>query len=780
MAKRFKGTINIDIRDSTPDWEPYEEPKAPEGAPNVLYIVWDDVGYGALDVYGGLIEAPNMKRLADKGLIYTQFHTTALCSPTRACLLTGRNATSNGMACIEEASTGFPGSSGRIPFENALISEVLGERGWNTYALGKWHLTPPEESNLAGSKREWPVGRGFERYYGFLGGETDQWHPELVYDNHPMEQPYQPSEGYHLSKDLADRAIQFVRDAKAIAPEKPWLMYFCPGCGHAPHQVWKEWADRYKGRFDMGYEKYRETVLANQKKMGLVPADVDLPPLNPYIDAKSADGKPWPEGDTVRPWDSLSPDEKRLFSRMAEVYAGFVSYTDAQIGRLLDYLQESGQLENTIVVAVSDNGASGEGGPNGSVNENRFFNGVPDRLEDNLKHLDDLGSEYTYNHYPIGWAMAFNTPFKLFKRYAGHEGGIADACIIAWPQGMRARGEIRHQYIHAIDIVPTLYDCLGIAPPDLVKGYAQSPLEGASFRSTFDDPAAPAPRQTQFYSMLGTRGIWHRGWHANTVHAATPSDWGHFDQDRWELYHLDQDRNQMRNLADQEPARLEQLKNTWFAAAGRFFGVPLDDRSAVEILSAPRPQLAKPRTRYVYYPDGTPVPEVVAVNLRGRPCVIAVEVAVETPEAEGVLFSQGSRFGGHSLYIKDRKLHYAYNWLGELEQKLTSSEEVPSGRCILGVRFRPEGQEDGSPVGSAVLYINDRQVAEERIRVQPGSFGVSGTGLVVGRSGPVPVTGDYEAPFSFTGGVVGKATVDVSGEPLRDLERELAGAFMRE
>ena len=306
MAKPFKGTINIDIRDSVPDWEPYEQPRAPEGAPNVLYIVWDDVGYGAFDIYGGLIETPHMKRIADMGLRYTQFHTTALCSPTRSCLLTGRNATSNGMACVEEATTGFPGSNGRIPFENALISEVLVERGWNTYALGKWHLTPEEESNLASAKRQWTTGRGFERFYGFLGGETDQWHPDLVYDNHPMEQPYSPQEGYHLSKDLADRAIQFIRDAKVIAPEKPWLMYFCPGCAHAPHQVWKEWADHYKGRFDMGYEKYRELVLANQKRMGLIPESVELPPLNPYIDARSAEGKPWPAGDTVRPWDSNS------------------------------------------------------------------------------------------------------------------------------------------------------------------------------------------------------------------------------------------------------------------------------------------------------------------------------------------------------------------------------------------------------------------------------------------------------------------------------------------
>ncbi len=780
MAKPFRGTIDVDVRNAVPDWGPYEEPKAPEGAPNVLYIVWDDVGYGAFDIYGGLIEVPNMKRIADMGLRYSQFHSTALCSPTRSCLLTGRNATSNGMACVEEATTGFPGSNGRIPFENGMISEVLSDGGWNTYALGKWHLTPVEESNLASSKREWPLGRGFERFYGFLGGETDQWHPDLVFDNHPMEQPYSPAQGYHLSKDLADRAIQFVRDARAIAPEKPWLMYLCPGCAHAPHQVWKDWADRYRGRFDAGYEAYREAVLANQKKMGLIPEDVELPPLNPYIDAKSADGKPWPKGDTVRPWQSLSADEKRLFARMAEVYAGYVSYTDAQIGRLLDYLQQSGQLENTIIVAVSDNGASGEGGPDGSVNENKWLNGVPDSLEANLKHLEDLGSEHTYNHYPTGWAMAFNTPFKLFKRYSGHEGGIADAFMIAWPKGIQAHGEVRHQYIHAIDVVPTLYDCLGVEPPDVVKGYAQSPIEGRSFRATFDDPAAPPPRPGQFYSMLGTRGVWYRGWHADTVHPATPSDWGHFDRDQWELYHLDEDRNQMHDLAEQHPDKLEQLKGAWFTMAGRYYGVPLDDRSTVEILNTPRPRLATPRTRYVYYPGTSPVPESVAVDLRGRSYAIAAQVTVETPEAEGVLFSEGSRFGGHSLYVKDGALHYVYNWLGDIEQKLSSSARVPTGRCILGARFRLEGDEDGIPVGTAALYINDQKVAEQRIKTQPGTFGLSGTQLRVGRSGPVPISSDYEAPFAFTGGVIKQVDVDVSGEPFRNVEAELARMMVQE
>lgn len=469
MAAQFKGKIDLDIRNSKPDWTPYEEPRAPKDAPNVLFIVWDDTGFGTWDFYGGLVEMPNLKRIADKGLKFTQFHTTALCSPSRAGLLTGRNATTVGMATIEEFTEGYPGLSGRIPFETATISEVLVERGYNTYALGKWHLTPLEEENLGATKRNWPLGRGFERFYGFTGGEADQWYPNLVYDNHPITPPSTPDKGYHLSKDLADKAIQFIRDAKVIAPEKPWFTYFCPGCGHAPHHVPKEWADRYKGKFDMGYEKYREIVLENQKKLGLVPESTMLPRINPYADVKSPEGKPWPEQDTVRPWDSLSADEKKLFCRMAEVFAGYQSYTDAQLGRLLDYLEESGQLDNTLIVAISDNGASGEGGPNGTVNEMKFFNGYVDTVEDSLKLLDELGSPKTYNHYCLGWAMAFNTPFKLFKRYASHEGGIADPCLISWPKGIKARGEVRHQYVHAIDIVPTVYDCLGIEPPEALK-----------------------------------------------------------------------------------------------------------------------------------------------------------------------------------------------------------------------------------------------------------------------------------------------------------------------
>jgi arylsulfatase len=577
MSRQFQGTVNVDIRDSTPDWEPYKQPQAPEGAPNILMIVWDDVGYGAMDVFGGPIETPTMRRIADAGLRYSNFHTTALCSPTRSSLLNGRNATSNNMACITEASAGFPGFSARIPFENGLISEVLGERGWNTYAIGKWHLTPGEETDMAAWKARWPLGRGFERFYGFLGGETSQWYPDLVYDNHAEEQPAQPEDGYHLSVDLVDKSIRFIRDAKAVAPDKPWFMYFCPGCAHAPHHVFKEWADRYKGRFDEGYEAIRAGILANQKKLGLLPDDVELSPINPHGEPnyQSPDGKPWPQLDFVRPWESLTDDEKRLFARMAEVFAGFVSYTDHEIGRLIDYLVESDQLENTIIVVVSDNGSSAEGGPNGSFNENKFFNGIPDTVEENLKHIDELGGPQSYNHYNTGWAWAFDTPFPYWKRFAGYEGGTADMMVFSWPKGIAARGEVRSQYVHAVDIVPTIYELIGVEPPAVLKGYTQAPIEGESFVESIANPDA-AERETQFYSMLGMRAIYHQGWLANTVHPPI-SGWGNFEHDTWELYDLRSDRAQSRNVAAEHPDRLEELKGLWFYYAGVYKGLPLDD-----------------------------------------------------------------------------------------------------------------------------------------------------------------------------------------------------------
>jgi arylsulfatase A-like enzyme len=784
VARAFQGTVNVDIRDSVPDWAPFEPPKAPAGSPNVLYIVLDDVGFSALRCYGGPIDTPNIDRIANAGVRYTQWHTTALCSPTRSCLLTGRNHTRNSMACITEAAIGFPNASGTIPPENGMVSEVLGERGWNTYCLGKWHLCPEAECNVASPRRNWPTGRGFERFYGFLGAETNQWYPDLVYDNHPVDQPSAPEDGYHLTEDLTDKALEFIKDSKTIAPDKPFFMYFAPGACHAPHHVPKEWIEKFAGRFDMGYEELREQTLARQKQMGIVPANTDLPPINPIGTSQShTDPKrPMPSVDDTRPWASLSADEKRLFCRMAEVYAGFLAHADHHIGRLLDYLEESHLLDNTLVILVSDNGASGEGGPNGSVNENKLFNAIPDDIADNLAMIDELGGTKTYNHYPTGWAMAFNTPFKMWKRYE-FNGGTADPCIISWPKGMRAAGQLRHHYHHAVDIVPTILDVLGVQAPDVIKGNAQSAMDGVSMRYSFDDASGLSRRHTQFYSMLGSRSIWHDGWKAVT-NRVVAAGWSDFGNDTWELYDTETDRSECHDLAAREPARLNELISLWYAEAGANGAFPLDDRGPVEILATPRPLLTPPQNRYVYFPGVAEVPEAQAVNVRNRSYTIGAFADIPAPGASGVLFAHGSRFGGHALYVRDNRLHYVYNFAGMLEQRVSASQELPTGEnLVLSASFDKDGEDPpGVATGILSLYHGGKKVGEGRIKTQPGKFSIAGVGLCVGRDSGEPVTDDYQGqrPWAFAGGTIHRVAVDVSGQPYVDLEREAAAMLSRE
>jgi arylsulfatase A-like enzyme len=779
----FEGVINLDIRESVPDWAPFEPPKAPEGAPNVLFVVLDDVGFSALSCYGGPIDTPNLDRLAANGVRYSQWHTTALCSPTRSCLLTGRNHTRNSMACITEAAIGFPNASGTIPPENGMLAEILGEQGWNTFMVGKWHLCPTDEMNLASTRRNWPTGRGFDRFYGFLGAETNQWYPELVYDNHPVDQPKSPEEGYHFTVDITDKALEFIKDAKAVAPDKPFFLYYAPGAAHAPHHAPKEWIARYRGRFDQGYEAMREQTLARQKELGLVPPDTQLPPLNPIGTPENRtgpDGKPFPALDYTRPWASLNDDERKLFSRMAEVYAGFLSHADDQLGRVLAYLEETEQLRNTLVIAVSDNGASGEGGPDGSVNENLLFNGVPDDIQTNMAHIDDLGGPKTYNHYTNGWAMAFNTPFKMWKRYE-FNGGTCAPCIFSWPVGMKTRGELRNQYHHAIDIAPTILDVLGVDAPDTIKGHVQSHVDGVSMRYSFDNATVPTTHTTQFYSMLGSRGIWHEGWKAVTNHP-TVAGWSHFNDDVWELYNTDVDRSELHDLGAPHPDKLRELVNLWFAQAGANNAFPLDDRSPVEILTTPRPQLTSPRDRYRYYPNAATVPESQGVNIRGRSYVIGAVVDLPSPGAQGVLFAQGTRFGGHALYIKDNRLHYVNNFVGMVEQRIDATDDVPTGDdLILSATFDRDGEDPpGISTGMVSLYYGEKKVGEGRIKTQPGMFGI-GAGISAGRS-PHAVTSDYpgERPWPFTGGAVKAVAVDVSGEAYIDLEREAQAMLIRE
>jgi len=639
--------------------------------------------------------------------------------------------------------------------------------------------------NVASTRRNWPLGRGFQRFYGFLGAESNQWYPDLVYDNHPVDQPRSPEEGYHLTEDITDKALEFIMDAKVIAPEKPFFLYYAPGACHAPHHAPREWIERFRGRFDMGYEALRHETLARQKALGILPSDTGLSPLNPIGTPETRsgpNGKPFPVLDTVRPWDSLSADERRLFSRMAEVFAGFLAHTDDQIGRLLNHLEESGERDNTLVILVSDNGASGEGGPNGSVNECKFFNGIPDDLAANLAQLDELGSPATYNHYPTGWAMAFNTPFKLWKRYE-YNGGTSDSCIVSWPKGVKARGEMRTQYHHAVDLVPTILDVLGADAPESMNGHVQSPFDGVSMRYSFESPDAPTTRSTQFYSMLGSRSVWHDGWKAVTTHP-TISGWGNFDSDTWELFHTDVDRSELHDLAAKEPERLQKLINLWFAEAGANGAFPLDDRSAIEIILTPRPVLTPDRNRYVYYPDVAEVPESQAVNIRNRSYSIGALVDIPAPGARGVLFAHGARFGGHTLYIRDDRLHYVYDFVGMLVQKVVADADVPVGdNLILSASFDKDGEDPpGVATGTLSLYYGETKVGEGRIRTQPGKFAIGGEGLCVGRDGGEAVTDDYpgEMPWHFTGGTIKRVAVDVSGEPYADLEREAVAMLSRE
>jgi arylsulfatase len=774
MSEQFRGIINMDVRDSTPDWEPFQPPKAPAGSPNVLYVVLDDTGIAAWDIYGGAIEMPNLRRIADRGLRYTNWHTTALCSPTRSSLLNGRNAHMNGMACIVEGASGYPGQSAVIPPEAAMISEVLVENGYNTYCVGKWHLTPENESNMAGSRRTWPIGRGFERYYGFLGGETNQWYPDLIHDNHAVDQPYLPEEGYHLSKDLVDQSIQYIQDGVQVAPDKPWLMYLSFGANHAPHHAPKEWIDKYRGRFDDGYEAYRVKTLARQKKLGIVPKSTKLSELNP-----------WPapdvvaEIDLVPPWDSLSDDEKRLFARMAEVYAGFSAYTDYELGRLLDYLEASGQLDDTIIVVCSDNGASGEGSPHGSVNENKFFNGWPDDLAENLQKIDELGGPGTYNHYPTGWAAAFNTPYKMFKRYT-LEGGIADPLIIAWGTGMSGvAGQTRDQYHHAIDIVPTIYDCLGITPPSVVRGYTQIPIQGTSMRYSFEDATADSTRQTQYYEMLGTRAIYHQGWKAVARHGAI-SGVGNFGSDVWELYDVDRDRSEVNDLADKHPEKVQELIATWFALAGRNNVFPLDDRVALERVLDPRPQMSPPRDEYTFYPNTSDIPEGVAPNIRNRSFAISAQIET-TGSAEGVIVAQGSRFGGHSLFLKDGRLHYAYNFLGIEEQLVSSKGTLTAGAHTVVAEFVKKNENPPHVAnGTLTLKVDGKKVGSGEIRTQPGKFSLSGEGLAVGKDTADPVSKEYPAEFKPDGLSIDHVTISPKGEHYVNGHLEALGMLARE
>ncbi|MDQ1165623.1 arylsulfatase [Flavobacterium sp. SORGH_AS_0622] len=773
--ENFKGVIKLDVRDSKADWTPYVLKKAPEGAPNILFILFDDTGIATWSPFGGAVNMPTLQKLADNGLMYSQWHTTALCSPTRATLLTGRNHHLTGNAAITEGANGFPGANSRIPAQCATIGQILQENGWSTFWIGKNHNVPEQDVSSGASRVQWPLQMGFDRYYGFLGGETNQWYPDLTEDNHFIDAPYSPEEGYHLSKDLADKSIEFIRDQKASNPSKPWFLWYCPGANHAPHQAPKEYIAKYKGKFDDGYDAYRKWVLPRMVSKGIIPENTKLTDFNP-LPPNIAN-----PADYVRPWNELKPQEKQLFSKLAEVYAGFSEYTDAQVGRVVDYLEKSGQLENTVIIYAADNGASGEGSPNGSVNENKFFNGYPDNLEENLKYIDKLGSPDTYEHFPTGWAAAFSTPYKMFKRYSEYAGGTCDPLVISWPKGIKTKGQVRSQYHHSTDIVPTILDICGVEMPKTFRGVGQYPLSGVSMRYSFEaKPDDPTRKHIQYYSMLATRAIWKDGWKAVALHAPL-TDKGHFDKDVWELYNTDKDRSESENLADKNPDKLKELIADWFEQADKNLVLPLDDRTAVQQLGIERPSEEAPRERYLYYPGTSAVPEGVAVNIRGRSYKIISDIEIKDPNAAGVIFAHGSRFGGHSLFIKNKKLYYVYNFLGITEQQLVSSEELKPGKYTVGMEFtREKTGEYGAQMGSAKLYINDKVTAQSAMKTQPGKFTLSGDGLCVGYDSGDAVSHLYKTPGTFKGGTILGVGVSVEKIQYTDLEKEAQRAFRKD
>lgn len=777
VSNGFQGTIKLDIRDSVPDWSAFTAKPAPEGAPNVLVVLFDDTGIAAWSPYGGRINMPTMDRLAANGLTYGQWHTTALCSPTRSTFLTGRNHHLNGFASISESATGFPGYSSHIPPHNATVATLLRDAGWSTMWVGKNHNTPIDAWTAGSSRKEWPLGQGFDRFYGFIGGECNQWYPSLAEDNRYIDQPYSPEEGYHLSKDLADKAITMIRDVRQTEGSKPWYLWFCPGANHAPHHSPKEYIDKYRGVFDDGYEAYREWVLPRMIERGVLPEGTELTPINPMTPGT------FDPGDTVRPWDSLSDAEKKLFSRMAEVFAGFSEYTDAQVGRIIDYLEESGQLDNTLVIYAADNGASGEGSPNGSVNEGKFFNAWPDDIEENLAMIDELGGPNTYNHYPTGWAAAFSTPYRMFKRYV-YQGGLCDPLVISWPAGIKARGEVRNQYHHCTDIVPTILDVCGVELPDVVNGVEQHPMSGVSMRYSFNGTDAPTAKQTQYYEMFGHRGIWHRGWKAVTEHGPF-SGMGNFDNDRWQLFHTDEDRSELHDLAEQHPEKVRELVDLWFAEAAANNVLPLNDMAAVgkdlqAFLALEFKVPVPPSGQYTYYPGTSPIPERSAANTHAVSFKVLADVVTETG-TEGVIFAQGSRFGGHALYVKDGKIRYVNNFLGLQPIQLLEAPLPVPGRHVIGLEFvKQRTGEHGESHGPATLYVNEDAVASAEIRTMSGHYALCGEGLCIGYDDGDQVTSDYQGRNDYTGGQIVKVVFDIADDAYIDVERHLAAAMARD
>lgn len=733
-APPFAGRIGDTAADSAPD-RPFI-PRPPPGAPNVLVILLDDVGFAQFGTFGGAVPTPALDRLAADGLRYNRYHTTALCSPTRAAMLTGRNHHASGYGTVTEYSSGFPGYNASWPGTVGCIAEILRQHGYATAALGKWHNTPNWESGPTGPFDRWPTGQGFEYFYGFLGGATSQWEPTLYENTRPVVR-MTPRHDYHLTAELADKAIQWIGTAQAMAPDRPFFVWLAPGATHAPHHAPNEFIQRFAGQFDQGWDAYREQAFERQQRLGVVPADAVLTP----------------RPDALAAWDSLPAQERRLYARMMEVFAGFTAHTDHEIGRVFDALRASGAYENTLIVySVGDNGASGEGGMQGIVNGMSYFNGQAESLNDMLARMEGLGGPSLFNNFPAGWAWAMDTPFRWIKKAAGHLGGVRNPLVVSWPQRIKNRGGLRSQFVHCVDVAPTILDAAGIRMPELLHGQAQRPLDGNSFAYTFDDALAPERHTRQYFEALGNRGIYADGWWAGVLEGLPwePTKKLDLEASRWELYHLEQDFTQARDLATEQPQKLREMKELFMAEARRNQVLPLDTATNEKMLDAQALAGGPVRDSFTFFAGTVGLFEAAAPNIKNRSFRMTADVVLPPGGAQGVLVAMGGRFGGYSLFVRGDRLHYWYNNSG-LEQLCFSSDKpLPRGRCSLALDFSYDG--GGAGKGGVVrLFVNGDCVGSGRLeRTVPRIFARETFDVGMDLNSPV---GDYEAPFAFDGGL---------------------------
>jgi arylsulfatase len=752
----FKGVIGTTYKDSKPDKIALVNP--PKGAPNVLMVLIDDTGFGQWGTFGGQIPTPNLDRLSKSGISYLRFHTTALCSPTRAALLTGRNHHSVGMGVITEVADGYPGYSGQIPKTTAMVSEVLRQNGYNTAYIGKNHQIADWETSISGPVDRWPSLQGFEHFYGFIGGETNQWQPALYRDTTPieMEVPKGREGHYTLNDSLADEVISYIHNQKSVTPDRPFFVYYAPGATHAPHHVPKDWIDKFKGQFDQGWDKYREEAYQRQLKLGVIPPDTKLTPRPAEIPA----------------WDTLTPERKRLASRFMEVFAAYTAQTDYEVGRVLDALDQMGETKNTLILwEIGDNGASMEGTLNGSFNEIASLGGVVEDPAYLLKHIDEIGGPNSYNHFPVGWAWAMNTPFQWGKQVASHFGGTRNPLVISWPGHISDPGGKRMQFHHVIDIVPTILEAAGIQQPAEVNGVKQKPIEGISMMYTFKDPNAAEQRHIQYFEMFGNRALYKDGWIAVCRHGRLP--WVlvgsfDFDKDTWELYDVSKDFSEYNNVAAQYPDKLKELQADFLTEAKKYNVLPLDDRFTERVDPRLRPSLIAGRTQFLYYSGTAHIPESTAANTKNTSHTITATVDVPKTGGDGVIVAAGGVVGGYTLYIKHGKPTYEYNWFTQARYKITSSASVAPGKNVIKVDFKYDGGGIGKG-GLVTLYLNDKKVGEGRVdKTEPARFSPDET-FDTGQDSASPVSADYQSPFRFPG-TIDKVEIDIAPANLSQTE----------